>query len=63
MKYLLYVFVGFWVLWIFWYLGGGPLRDDNSKAFVTPGQNGFEYVESTKDQNSQGIEQIKGILK
>ena len=33
------------------------------KAFVTPGENGFEYVESTKDQNSQGLEQIKGILK
>ena len=30
------VFVGFWLLWILWYVSGGPLRDDTSKPYIGP---------------------------
>ncbi len=34
------IFAGFWLLWILWYLTGGPLRDDKTKPFISPGENG-----------------------
>jgi hypothetical protein len=32
--FFLKIFVGFWIIWILWYITGGPLRDDKSKPFV-----------------------------
>ncbi len=40
MSLLLKIFVGFWALWIIWYITGGPLRDDKTKPFVGPNQRG-----------------------
>jgi hypothetical protein len=34
------IFVGFWLVWILWYLTGGPLRDDKSKPFIGPDETG-----------------------
>lgn len=34
MRTLLAIFVGFWVIWILWYITGGPLRDDRTKPYV-----------------------------
>lgn len=34
MSLFLKIFVGFWVVWILWYVTGGPLRDDKSRPFV-----------------------------
>lgn len=34
------VFVGFWLLWILWYITGGPLRDDKTKPYIGPGKGG-----------------------
>ncbi len=34
------VFFGFWLIWILWYVTGGPLRDDKNKPFVRPAQGG-----------------------
>lgn len=34
MGFLLKVFIGFWIVWIFWYITGGPLRDNRNKPFV-----------------------------
>ena len=31
---LLKFFAAFWVIWILWYLTGGPLRDDKTKPYV-----------------------------
>ncbi len=62
MKYLLYIFVGFWALWILWYLTGGPLRDDKTKMFVTPTENGVEYTGSVKDLNQQGLDSINNFI-
>jgi hypothetical protein len=28
------IFIGFWLIWILWYITGGPLRDDKSKPYV-----------------------------
>jgi hypothetical protein len=28
------IFIGFWIVWIIWYVTGGPLRDDKTKPFV-----------------------------
>lgn len=30
------LFFGFWLLWIIWYVTGGPYRDDKTKPFVGP---------------------------
>ncbi len=44
MKYLLITFGLFWLLFYFWYVTGGPLRNDTSKPFVRPKANGgLEY--------------------
>ncbi len=40
MALFLKIFAGFWVVWLLWYLTGGPLRDDKSKPFVGPNGNG-----------------------
>ncbi len=32
--YFIKFFVGFWIIWILWYLTGGPLRDDKTKPFI-----------------------------
>lgn len=34
--FFLKVFVGFWLLWILWYITGGPMRDDKAKPFIRP---------------------------
>jgi hypothetical protein len=33
-------FVGFWIVWILWYITGGPLRDDKSKPYIGFNKNG-----------------------
>lgn len=40
MATLLKIFIGFWVIWIIWYITGGPLRDDKSKPFVRMNESG-----------------------
>jgi hypothetical protein len=40
MGFLFKLFIGFWVVWIIWYLSGGPLRDDKTKPFIGPINNG-----------------------
>jgi hypothetical protein len=37
---LLKIFVGFWVIWIIWYITGGPLRDDKTKPFIRVNESG-----------------------
>ena len=34
MSLFLKIFAGFWVLFILWYITGGPLRDDTTKPYV-----------------------------
>ncbi len=34
MSVFLKLFVGFWIIWIIWYITGGPLRDDRTKPYV-----------------------------
>ncbi len=34
MSISLKIFFGFWVIWILWYITGGPLRDDKTRPFV-----------------------------
>ena len=34
--FFLKIFIGFWVLWIIWYLTGGPYRDDKTRPFIRP---------------------------
>jgi len=44
MRYLLITFAMFWILFYFWYVTGGPLRDDKNKPYVRPTTNGgLEY--------------------
>jgi hypothetical protein len=38
--FLIKVFAGFWIIWILWYLTGGPLRDDKTKPYTGIGQDG-----------------------
>lgn len=45
MKYLMYIFLGFWAVWCLWYLSGGPLRSEKSKPFIVPNGSGFDYVD------------------
>ncbi len=40
MGVILKIFFGFWVIWILWYLTGGPLRDDKTKPFIGPNEAG-----------------------
>lgn len=40
METLLKIFVGFWAIWILWYVTGGPLRDDKNKPFVNLNKSG-----------------------
>lgn len=44
MATLLKIFVGFWIIWIFWYVTGGPLRDDKNKPFVRVNSSGQTEV-------------------
>jgi hypothetical protein len=34
------IFVGFWAIWILWYITGGPLRDDKTNIYVGPNSSG-----------------------
>jgi hypothetical protein len=34
------IFIGFWVIWIIWYITGGPLRDDRTKPYVKVNDSG-----------------------
>lgn len=45
METLFKIFAGFWLIWIIWYLTGGPLRDDTTKPFVELNQAG--QIENT----------------
>lgn len=36
MEFFLKVFFGFWLIWIIWYVTGGPLRDDRSRPYIGP---------------------------
>jgi hypothetical protein len=36
MKYVLYPVFAFWLIWLFWYLSGGPLRSEKSHPFISP---------------------------
>ncbi len=36
MGLFLKIFIGFWIIWIIWYVTGGPLRDDKTKPYVGP---------------------------
>jgi hypothetical protein len=49
MGLFLKIFFGFWVIWIIWYLTGGPLRNDTTKPFVGVTKEGGlqEYSTST----------------
>lgn len=40
MELLLKIFLGFWVIWILWYVTGGPLRDDKNKPYVKFNESG-----------------------
>lgn len=40
MSLFLKIFVGFWLVWIIWYITGGPLRDDKTKPFIGPDKTG-----------------------
>lgn len=48
MKTLFIIFAGFWVIWILWYLTGGPLRDDRTKPFVGIGSSGQIETSGTR---------------
>jgi hypothetical protein len=39
MNVFLKIFFWFWIVWILWYLTGGPLRD-TSKPFIGPDKTG-----------------------
>lgn len=34
MEMFLKIFAGFWIVWILWYITGGPLRDDKTTPFM-----------------------------
>jgi len=34
METFLKIFIGFWIVWIIWYITGGPLRDDKTKPYI-----------------------------
>ncbi len=40
MATLLKIFFGFWLIWILWYVTGGPLRDEKSKPYIGFNQSG-----------------------
>ena len=40
MGLFLKIFAGFWIVWIIWYITGGPLRDDKAKPFIGPNSKG-----------------------
>lgn len=40
METFLKIFFGFWIIWILWYVTGGPLRDDKTKPFVRLNESG-----------------------
>ncbi len=45
---LLKIFIGFWSIWIIWYITGGPLRDDKTKPYVHFNESGeLETVGTT----------------
>jgi hypothetical protein len=41
MGLFLKVFIGFWIIWILWYVTGGPLRDESSKPVI---HNDFQSI-------------------
>ncbi|MFA6608633.1 MAG: hypothetical protein WCT07_01875 [Candidatus Paceibacterota bacterium] len=49
MATFLKIFLGFWALWIIWYLTGGPLRDDKSKPYIGFSESG-QLVPMEKDR-------------
>jgi hypothetical protein len=58
MKYVLYPVFAFWLIWLFWYLSGGPLRSEKSHPFITPADGGgFEYV----DKVNSGFDEVQNL--
>lgn len=50
------IFFGFWIVWLLWYITGGPLRDDKTKPFIGPNEQGtlVEFGTSTlKEQRKK----------
>jgi hypothetical protein len=47
---LLKVIIIFWLIFLVWYLTGGPLRDDKTKKYVGPTASGELLISSTTDQ-------------
>lgn len=44
------VFAAFWILWLIWYITGGPLRTTNKYPLVKhTDNNGFIYATSSKN--------------
>jgi hypothetical protein len=39
----------FWIIFLIWYLTGGPLRDDKTKKYVGPSDTGLLITSSTTD--------------
>jgi hypothetical protein len=46
MKIFGIIFVSFWVLWLMWYITGGPLRNTSKYPLVKPSENGG-YIYAT----------------
>lgn len=45
METFLKIFVGFWVIWMIWYITGGPLRDDKTRPYVmVDGSGNFQRI-------------------
>lgn len=40
MAIFLKIFLGFSIIWMIWYMTGGPLRDDRNKPFIGVTQDG-----------------------
>lgn len=40
MSVIFKIFLGLCLFWLFWYLTGGPLRDDKSRPFIGPDETG-----------------------
>ncbi len=44
MKYILLPILIFWVMWLIWYVSGGPLRSERLSPFIGPDSVGkLEY--------------------
>ncbi len=44
MKYFLYAIICFAIIWIIWYIDGGPLKENRKQKFIIPNGDSFEYI-------------------